>query len=551
MLPSQRTGHLFGGAVASLGVLAFLAPAAQAGPFVPQQILNDPTTPGIGATALAVGPGGAAAIAYSKWDLDTGPFATKLFVSVHDQDARPTATSRRGFSVPEDLTEGRLPVQYDVGIDAAGNTTLFYWVGEDNEDFDRGDVYVRYRPSGGSWGEPQWISAQNRGFNHLSVQPRLVVAASGRAVLLTSAGLFERAPGATEFTALPGSESADQIAMNRWGDIAALFKTPDGLYTFPTLTVRIKPAGGAWSAARSLGPIRFVRDDREQEAAVAVTDNGTVYVAYSPGDPGDSSAMNLGLRLLVRKPGTSMANGTWQPTVAVPVGPERGWTGYAPRLEPYDNGAVRLQWLQAYGPNDSAGVPYEQIVPGGAAPAPATDFVDLAVSTRAGGRALATKSTGFSGNLKAYVRPKAGAPFGEAQTILTKWGNVKYLPGVAGLDDEGNGYIAYKRYMEAPSPGVPSSNQVAVSGYDPVPPKITSVAATPAVAGSPVALTAAATDRMSVPTFSWSFGDGTTGTGSPVSHIYPAAGTYTAKVTARDEAGNSTSWNKTIVVTAN
>lgn len=87
------------------------------------------------------------------------------------------------------------------------------------------------------------------------------------------------------------------------------------------------------------------------------------------------------------------------------------------------------------------------------------------------------------------------------------------------------------------------------SGDDPVAPRITSVAATPAAVGAPVILVAAATDRVSNPALTWSFGDGTpNAAGASTSHTYATPGTYAAKVTAKDEAGNTASWNKTIVV---
>lgn len=45
------------------------------------------------------------------------------------------------------------------------------------------------------------------------------------------------------------------------------------------------------------------------------------------------------------------------------------------------------------------------------------------------------------------------------------------------------------------------------------------------------------------------FADGTSaGRGNAVVHTYARPGTDTAKVTARDEAGNTASWPKTIVV---
>jgi PKD repeat protein len=52
----------------------------------------------------------------------------------------------------------------------------------------------------------------------------------------------------------------------------------------------------------------------------------------------------------------------------------------------------------------------------------------------------------------------------------------------------------------------------------------------------------------SIASYSWDFGDGTTGSGVTTSHRYVAAGTYTVVLTVRDEAGQSGSASQTIGV---
>ncbi len=49
---------------------------------------------------------------------------------------------------------------------------------------------------------------------------------------------------------------------------------------------------------------------------------------------------------------------------------------------------------------------------------------------------------------------------------------------------------------------------------------------------------------------SWNFGDGSTGTGATVTHVYGAAGTYQATLTVRDGAGQTTSTTQAITVSA-
>src|SRR5207245_2982158 len=66
-------------------------------------------------------------------------------------------------------------------------------------------------------------------------------------------------------------------------------------------------------------------------------------------------------------------------------------------------------------------------------------------------------------------------------------------------------------------------------------------------AGSPVQFTASTTGGVAPFTFSWNFGDTTTGTGSPVSHSYSAAGTFSVTVTATDSNGVSVTYRDRVV----
>jgi PKD repeat protein len=58
----------------------------------------------------------------------------------------------------------------------------------------------------------------------------------------------------------------------------------------------------------------------------------------------------------------------------------------------------------------------------------------------------------------------------------------------------------------------------------------------PTALGSPTALTATVTAGSNV-LYTWAFGDGSSGSGANASHIYPAAGVYTALVTASNQVG--------------
>jgi len=79
-------------------------------------------------------------------------------------------------------------------------------------------------------------------------------------------------------------------------------------------------------------------------------------------------------------------------------------------------------------------------------------------------------------------------------------------------------------------------------GYDEsVPPEnLSAVNDGPTQLGSPTSFTASLNFGRAV-SYSWDFGDGTSGTGNPAVHVYTAPGTYQAAVTASNGAGSLTS----------
>jgi PKD repeat protein len=71
-------------------------------------------------------------------------------------------------------------------------------------------------------------------------------------------------------------------------------------------------------------------------------------------------------------------------------------------------------------------------------------------------------------------------------------------------------------------------------------------------AGSTVTLDASnCVDSAGIVSYLWDFGDGTTGTGMTTNHTYANTGTYSAKLTVQDSAGNTASSTVAITVQAN
>jgi hypothetical protein len=84
------------------------------------------------------------------------------------------------------------------------------------------------------------------------------------------------------------------------------------------------------------------------------------------------------------------------------------------------------------------------------------------------------------------------------------------------------------------------------------PPSITSPATAmpnPALAGESISFTVAASDpNGGTLTYTWDFGDATSGSGASVPHIYPSPGTYTATVTVTDAFGAKASSSTAVTV---
>ena len=112
------------------------------------------------------------------------------------------------------------------------------------------------------------------------------------------------------------------------------------------------------------------------------------------------------------------------------------------------------------------------------------------------------------------------------------------------LDDQGNAFAVWERQV---TDADTSSAQVAA--YDPVPPVVTAAKVpAAATAGSPVAMSAAAGDRMGSPALRFDFGDGSGAGGAAVQHVYAEPGAYNVTVTATDAAGNAASAQRRVEV---
>lgn len=162
---------------------------------------------------------------------------------------------------------------------------------------------------------------------------------------------------------------------------------------------------------------------------------------------------------------------------------------------------------------------------------------------------------GFSGEAVLAVRRPAGDEFGSVDTAgLGTQGPadpaISLILQDLGVDDQGNATAVWRRNFSSGSMGVFNATLQAGS-YDSAAPSFDAVSV-PALGapGSPIGMAATASDRLSVPAISWSFGDGASASGSAVSHAFGSAGAFSVTVTATDGAGNSTSASRSVVVAA-
>ena len=103
--------------------------------------------------------------------------------------------------------------------------------------------------------------------------------------------------------------------------------------------------------------------------------------------------------------------------------------------------------------------------------------------------------------------------------------------------DEGTGSFTVSLTVTDDDGGTDTvSTSVTITNVSPV---VTSATATTEAEGTPVAFTASSTDvgTADTVTYSWTFGDGSTGSGAAPNHAYADDGTYTASVIATDNDG--------------
>lgn len=340
-------------------------------------------------------------------------------------------------------------------------------------------------------------------------------------------------PSATAISK-PGDEaSLPVVALDGAGDaIVAWYDKNGGPRDIARAITR--PAGGAF------GSVRNLTDSSEYAFALsaAIGEGGQAAVAWQRGNPTPpyhvEASTSAGPGDLLSVPQTISPAGGNDESPAIAVG---------------GDGEAVAAWEQM-GTTDTEDV--ASAPAGGAFGAPAEasangDFGTPSIAADAAGDAVLTWGSIVGGLelVEAVTRTAAGT-LAPAVTLSAPEEKVDYLfshgkpAASAGMDGPGDAFVGWEHAAD-------HTSQARI--YDATGPAL-SVAVAPRAANSQqVSLSATASDLFStVTSVKWSFGDGTGGEGSSVSHIYAKQGTYTITVTATDAVGNSTSASRQIAI---
>jgi hypothetical protein len=171
---------------------------------------------------------------------------------------------------------------------------------------------------------------------------------------------------------------------------------------------------------------------------------------------------------------------------------------------------------------------------------PGSDSVTgLEVAYSASGTTLATWIHSLSGSQFQMETASRVGPTGAFGPVVVG-SDPPSFTGVPSLDDAGDGIIT--RWKTALGPQD-------FRGFDAVAPALSGFTAPASLRpGANGGFSAAATDVWGPLTAGWDFGDGQTAPGATVAHAYAAPGSFAAKVTVTDAAGNAVSRSATVTV---
>lgn len=228
-------------------------------------------------------------------------------------------------------------------------------------------------------------------------------------------------------------------------------------------------------------------------------------------------------------------------------------------------GATPYAWLWDFGDGSSgvgASVAHLYDLPGtfvasvrAVDAAGATTAATVLVNVTAAGPALAvTASAASAGGAAPFGASLSVSATGGTAPYNVTWdlgdGSVAWGTSVAHTYTAQGTYVATARVRDAGSSAGISTTTLTVSGTTATPLGLR-LGPTPSVSASPCSLTVGGSLSGGRPPYlplTWSFGDGSTGTGSVVSHTYAVPGTYTLSASGQDSTGATTTASTVLVV---
>jgi hypothetical protein len=478
----------------------------------------------------------------------------------------------------------------EVAVDAAGNATAVWVLDGDAEV----SIKASTHPVGGTWSAPVDIAAPGDSFDDVDLATS---ADSGVTVAVWSQTVgghnvvhaATRSPGGAWSAPLPLSgadhDATDpQVGLDAAG--GGIVSWIDGVSPF-TQRYATRSAAGAWSAPADVpeGPTEGNLGDAYE---LAVGRGGHAVWAWEMYDTAlsrrviEASYRPAGGGFGTPQVMSAASVDTWDPQVAVnatgvatvswresPIGGSElhsrtreaggAWSAIQAISDDFVNqhqdivvdaaGTTTAVWAQVEPPQPSR-ILYATRPAGGdwdapqlVAP-PGDGLAEPSLAIDASGRmTVAFVVWGATDEIGARTRAPGGA--------WTDHGLVSALPaGAEGasptvvMDDAGQAVVAWRAI------GSPDLAQLrALDSQGPLPAGL----AIPAMAtvGQPATFAWPAVDAWSaVSSVAWTFGDGSSGSGSSVTKTYGAPGTYPVSVTATDAVGNATTRSGSVVVTA-
>jgi hypothetical protein len=465
------------------------------------------------------------------WDRDVGAGQAIIEAGI-----RPAGG---GFSVTQISGDGSAH-DAQIAMNESGEAVAVWWESHGSDNYVRAAI----RPPGGVFGSPVTISGPG------GQDPRIAINASGEAVAawdrFTGNDIIEAAirPAGGSFgsaaqLSLDGDNaSSPTVAMNDSGVSAVAWGFHDSNTGRDLIQGNIRAAGGSFPASPAPDTISDTSADGF-DPEVGVDAAGNTTAVYRQANASPPNAIEAKVR---------PANGPWPSESDLLQEGDAGDISLSVRPD----GAAVVAWAFIYDDNTSNYAVKAAVRASGESFGSAKTLGPLSGDSAGSDAAMNDNGDAVviwrentpDHLIHSNVRP-AGGSFGGPQTL-----SASDSPGVnypaASIDPFGNAAAVWGEKQAADS-----SSRARAAGFDASPPTLDMVSI-PAIGspGSALLFSATPHDIWSPVTTGWSFSDGGTASGNPVSHIFAAPGSYAATVTATDAVGNAASLMRNVSITA-